>query len=314
MKTQLIPKIIYILTGHERYPVSIKWVKGNWTHNVFRLWEKIAWRRSGIRCEMSLVAQLQKNGTHEFLFKFYTLEALLSHIEGRIRMLLRLETVKEVFQFPAYQFQRGAIAFGSNSTNGSITPSGSDRMLIAGIFNIASDIGAVSFGGTACNQIDTANLGVNRDGYVYMLKAPATSSNSLANVGAANYTLYYYTGVIQNDTAGTVDGRTETTGTSSSPSGSHTAVASGAWTWCTIFVNDQTVTASGWTNMANKTGQTSPSSATLDSGDTGEASGSETQSESLTGSSAWYVQQTSMAPVASATATFVPRRMLMGMG
>ena len=304
-----------LVTRQNRAPVDIEWSSTSWTHNVFRLYEKLFWRKAGIRCELSLSAQLQPDGTHLFDIKLHTLEATLSHIEGRVRQSFREAFAYMLTPVPQWQLSRGAIAFGQNVTNGAITPSGSDRMLIAGIFNINNDIGAVSFGGTACNQIDTANLAANRNGYVYMLKAPATSSNSLANVGASNYTLYNYTGVIQNDTVGTIDGRTETTGSSAAPSGTHTAVASGAWTWCAIFVNSQTATTSGFTNMANQTGQGSPSSAQIDSGDTGQASGPETQSLTASDSGAWYVQQTSMAPSASATSVRpTPTLTLLGVG
>lgn len=265
----------------------------SWVHNAILAWEWLFGRKKGIRLEATLTYQ---DGW--YTRKSYTLPALLANIEGDIRSY-----VAETFRFiltpqPSYVMMRGAVAFGSSSNNGAITPAGSDRMLIAGIFNIASDIGAVSFGGTACNQIQTENLGVSRNGYTYMLKAPATSSNSLANVGASNYCSFYYTGVAQNDTLGTIDASQETTGTSTAPSGTLTAVSAGSWIWCSIFLNSAVTTSSAQTNMANLTRQASPSSASLDCGDTGTASGPETQSETLSLSSFWYVAQISMAPVA----------------
>lgn len=251
---------------------------------------------------MGLSMERQPDGTYLATYRFYTFFAFYHHILGAIRQYIKEEKgfIKELLEGTNHRFYplRGLVTFGSSSNNGSITPAGTNRMLAAGIFNINNDIGAVSFGGTACNQIDTSTFTALRKAYTYMLKAPATSANSLANVGAANYNVYYYTDVAQNDTAGTVDAHGVSTGTSTAASGSLTPVANNCVVFGALFFNEQTGTRSGASNLNNLLQQSGgiASSASVDTGNSNNVAtpSSQTQSENSTVSDAWAVLQISM--------------------
>lgn len=90
---KILPSILAFITGRERYlPRDIEWVKGNWTHNIFRAWEVVFWRAFGpngvgdtIRAESAVEGWMDKDGNLHVHRTFYTLEAVVAHAEGMVR-------------------------------------------------------------------------------------------------------------------------------------------------------------------------------------------------------------------------------------
>ncbi len=90
---KILPSILAFITGRERYlPRDIEWVKGNWTHNIFRAWEVVFWRAFGpngvgdtIRAESAVEGWMDKEGNLHVHRTFYTVEALVAHAEGMVR-------------------------------------------------------------------------------------------------------------------------------------------------------------------------------------------------------------------------------------
>ena len=294
----MFKRFIELVTGHERETIVPEWSSRSITHNLFRKWEVLAGRKAGIRAEVSMSKYDGK-----ITRKFYTIEARIAHIEGTIRTFLRFE-LNPRFKTWNHALQYGAITFGGDSNNGNITPSGSNRMLVGGIFNINNDFGTVQFDSVTCNQIDTSTLSANRIGRIYMLKAPNASTTTFTGAGAANWNIYFYTGVTQNDTAGTVDNHGVTTGTGTAISGSLTPVAANSFIFASLFIDNQTASRSGATNLNNLLQQSggAASSASVDSGDSGAVSGATAQSETGSASGAWAVLQVSMSPLTAGPA------------
>lgn len=80
----VLPYFVYKLTGKPRYRPDIKWDKRVWVANIFRLSELIFGREYGIRAEASSSVR-EVNGKLVVKYEFYTVEALLAHIEVTIR-------------------------------------------------------------------------------------------------------------------------------------------------------------------------------------------------------------------------------------
>lgn len=87
-----LPYLLYYLTGVHRYQPKITWSKTSWTHNIFRIFELIFWRKEGIRLEM----------THDPIkgvSQAHTFEALCALVENQIREVFkfRLPKIKKVY-------------------------------------------------------------------------------------------------------------------------------------------------------------------------------------------------------------------------
>jgi hypothetical protein len=210
---RILPNILATFTG-KRYKPTIEFVSGNWTHNLFRLYELIFWRRVGIRCEVT--ADSDGNYT------FHTIEARVAHFEGFVRKMLA-----GIHPFPAkypeMAWQRGAIAYltsGIQSTASSapavsLTISGSDRILI-----FAPDYGTSdSVTGTTWNTSENGTFlqkiqgsGVNWEYLYYLTNPTATTANAVANASGSDARLIAsaYTGASGIDTS-TTDTQTNAT-------------------------------------------------------------------------------------------------------
>lgn len=79
-----LPYIFSFITGKARYKPEIEWSDVSWTHNVFRFYEMIFWRRYGIRAEASTRAY-KKDGIQYEERKFFTIEAFIAYAEGVVR-------------------------------------------------------------------------------------------------------------------------------------------------------------------------------------------------------------------------------------
>lgn len=77
---RILAKILAVLTGHSRQKLEIKWSDKSWTHNIFRVYEMVFWRRMGIRKEVS-------SWTDGKVVKveLFTFEATCAYLETLIR-------------------------------------------------------------------------------------------------------------------------------------------------------------------------------------------------------------------------------------
>jgi len=230
---KILPKILAFITGRERYlPRDIEWVKGNWTHNIFRAWEVVFWRAFGpngigdtIRCESTTEAWKDEKGNLHVHRSFYTLEAVVAHAEGIVRRVW-----KEAWEpKPQYGFMPqpvfltmmvlglklsfqgdlngmlapligGAIAYDSSSKNigttnsltVSHTTSGSNRLLITG--GVLQD-NTRSWTSVEYNGVGTTQIGSN---FTYTANnAPGQMRYLIAPATGTNNTVFTCSGSIQ---------------------------------------------------------------------------------------------------------------------
>src|SRR5258708_4769086 len=83
-----LPKILATLTQPPRERVdNIDWSNKSWTHNIFRVYEIVFWRRAGIRAEISVHATLD-NGKQCITYRFHSIEAIIGFAESWVRGLI----------------------------------------------------------------------------------------------------------------------------------------------------------------------------------------------------------------------------------
>lgn len=244
---KILPKILAVITRESRYLPQIKWSSECWTHNLFRLYEIVFWRRLGIRREQI--------STSEGVVYCFTLENYLATWEGFIRAYLKsalrfkvvylqfaeIAGIKSQYGFAPYRF---AIAVDSAASAGgtssalawNLTCSGSDRILFTfGYINegsAADRVTSMTYNSVASTFINKILAGADYS-YLYYQVAPSTGTNSVvinlnATVGiiggAASYTGANQTG--QPDANNT---NSATGGSVTSLTTSVTVVAANSW-------------------------------------------------------------------------------------
>lgn len=211
---EILPTILATITGESRYLPEIKWSSKSWTHNVFRLYELIFWRRYGIRAESSAgIKSIIVNGKKKnvIIYEYYTFEATIAGFEGRLRKqlskiknldislnlpfklyLYKLETTKGIDSgifFSPYVF---AIAYDSDSgTNASTsatssltisyTTSGSDRLIAS---SAVANGPSYTTTGVTYNSVALTKINERRDSAgpiqgLWYLVNPASGTNNL---------------------------------------------------------------------------------------------------------------------------------------
>lgn len=78
---RILPTLLALITGKDRYFPVIEWSSNSWTHNAFRVFEMLFGREVGIRFENAT----QRNADGSTMVFFGTLEAFLAHTEADIR-------------------------------------------------------------------------------------------------------------------------------------------------------------------------------------------------------------------------------------
>lgn len=228
---RILAEILALITRHKREKVDIKWSNKNWTHNIFRVWELIFWRRAGIRKEMYSDSWGNR--------KAYTLEAHCALFETRVREFLSyLEYTFSFRWVPSPLILRGAIALDSADTNAYASGNWSHTCTGANLVIVVTSHGDVtgSFGQTCTyNSVSVPNVNSiqcpsDRIIASYLLKAPTTGANTVDVTGNTfnRGMAVSYTGVNQNNTP---DGNATQTaaGGSSSISQSFTVTAANCW-------------------------------------------------------------------------------------
>lgn len=213
---EILPRILVAITGHQRYLPKIEWSNKLWTHNVFRFYELIFWRRFGIRHEMTT---LLENGriTHTC----HSLESIFVLSEQYLREFfatLKLKPFK--IYIPILQTPQGIPLFASpylfaiaydNSIDVSINPasntvaytcSGSNRYLMVGTLKQSSRyFTSVTYSGTGMTEIGTKQFYTAASEYVqtWSLLNPASGSNNIVGTdtgaGTVGIIAASYTGV-----------------------------------------------------------------------------------------------------------------------
>lgn len=239
MLTHFLPKLLAKITGKPRYLPKIVWSDKSFVHNFFRVYETIFWRRYGIRPE-SFTSIDQNGKVHR---EFYSVEAVLAHIETMIRNGFYIPDSIKIFvpriSTPeGFHFTNGisfAIAIDTSTYNGPLeaspstythTCTGSDLLLLAVTYQaVATDnVTAHTYNGDALTKIDfqPPDAGINYYSQGLWYRAsPDTGANSVSittssgNVSGAcvSYTGCRQTSIPDSSAKGATTSVTTITGT-----------------------------------------------------------------------------------------------------
>ncbi len=269
------------ITGCPRERIDIEWSRNLWVHNLFRAWELLFWRRAGIRLEIVVSADRNEYGETVAEYKFYTLESIVAHIEGMIRM--RFRSWKPSFRLVAIAVPQFAgvgdyrkpiyvlaIAFdGVNSANNasttslsySVTTSGSNRYMVTGgsqdgttdrLTGITYNLVAETVVGTT--ETETTD---GSNAQLYNLIAPTVGANnvvlSYSGTSGARSATASYTGARQaSQPDSNSQNHTTTLGTTASQS--TTTVADNSWAVCYVQDTRDVVSAGSNTTLRSAAG------------------------------------------------------------
>lgn len=314
----ILAQILTELTGKPRYKPEIKWADSpSWTHNIFRVYEMIFWRRYGIKAEMSALADPYGN----VFYACHSWESVFALTEQYIRAyfaswkLLPFKIYIPVFQTPqgipvfaspylfAIAFDAAAGNYNLNTLTVSLTCTGSNLNLMCGSGGTGAADPYVSLTYAAV-QMTALHANTNYAGtewtYHYYLTAPSTGTNNAVLTSFNSWGEWVnYSGVSQTgfpDSSATNSGTTETTITATT-----TVVASNCWLHAFMPLwQANTGTAGSGTTLRTPTGNAGTRSCADSNGTVG------TGSQSLvitadTNPVGWYTSIVSMAPPSVAT-------------
>lgn len=194
------PQILIWFTGKPRYLPKINWSSNSWTHNIFRFYEKIFWRRHGIKAEaISLYTRHKDRIT--ITYKCISFESIFALIEQVIRGKLKRFKVTRVWipklaVLPGFAKMAGpfmfAITFDTNTFNAAHqqntsfnhTCTGSDLYLV-----LCTEVHRTPdyhLSGITYNSVAMTSRVTNNDGCdtrIWDLVNPTTGTNSVAITG-----------------------------------------------------------------------------------------------------------------------------------
>ncbi len=243
-----IPKCVAVLTRHPRElvraGVDFEWSSTLWVHNLFRAYELVFGRRSGVRREMAANA--------EGVVQFFTWEAALSYLEGYLRTF-RLPKIVKVYlpvlapinnlPVPAspYLFAIAFDTFASSATLGndtgktwSHTCTGSNTLMwVSNWENLTATTTSVTYAAAAFIQVDNlSETGMGNISMWYKV-SPATGTNNVVTVGNPGVNnggvSASYSGCLGTDIATNTYTKTGSTSTSDLV-GTVTTTATNSWT------------------------------------------------------------------------------------
>jgi len=190
------------ITGVPRYRPEIKWSKDSWTHNVFRCKEWLVGRPHRVTPELYFS---HDNG--KTTFYFVTMESLIAHFEGLIRLAFRKWVPKEI-RFPQFVSTQGmtvpsgvfmAVAYDSGGTQTTaatnptfnFTITGSNIMLIGFAFYNTNADGVTGMTWNTSENLtkdETVHFTTGSQyGYLFHLASASTGTHALTGAaGAAN--------------------------------------------------------------------------------------------------------------------------------
>lgn len=288
----LLPFLMVKITQHPRHRVvagvDFEWSSQSWTHNIFRVWELLFWRRLGKSGKPNDTIKPYNSFEIDpsrgyFKVHFHCKEAAIAHFEGAIRQALHIKQWKNawekrdvlamarhplVVQFGMAGFlltldsskighmiplMSGAIAFdgaAAGPSSFSLTTSGSNRILFCASVSTGT-VPQILYNSVGMTEV-VAQVGMNGTGYsnrTQYLVAPATGSNTVdLQSGGARGAGASYTGVSQ----GALDNTGSSGSVASSPiTSSVTTVADLCW----VFMGAATATSNTHSQSAS-TGST----------------------------------------------------------
>lgn len=271
MVSNSLPRIIELITRHTRYIPNIQWSNGSsYTHDAFRLFEKLFGRRYGIRAEAKLETGFDNEGKYFIKRSFYTTEALLAHTESVARGYIanlgkKLKQADTKLQYAVvnlfgYEFKfaantnpigyRFAIAYDNKSTvqvvsattqTYSFTTSGSDRALFGLGICVGDDMTGLTYAGVSAAAMADVKNGTDNRLYTYRLANPAVGTNnavwSQTTTGFFVTAVQSYTGVDQTTPVGTPVTGTDASADTGFSASITTTVAN---SWIVAFIRDNT--------------------------------------------------------------------------
>lgn len=225
---------MFLITRKSRYFPVIEWKRGHWVHNIFRVYEMIFGREYGVRPEMHYSGTF-RNGTLTSTYQFFTVEAFLAHVEGRIREFFKKPQFEfKLVPFPVLATTVGmqkpiftyAIAFGAyEGKEGTGTSVASDSITVSG-----SDInGAVTIWAADNRTISSAEW--NGSGLTGLTSSPQT------NGGPSNVYGYWKSA----PTTGTITGTVSVSANWSVVCAYYTGCNTSALDAQTVFANASTM-------------------------------------------------------------------------
>lgn len=296
---KIIAKILATITGVPRYQVKVgvnfEWSSKSWTHNIFRVYELIFWKRYGIKKELTTF-----NINGKLIHEGHSLESKCAILETNVRN--RLASLK----FAAIATDATASGtYGASPRTHSHTCTGSDLILMMAGFSFGS--GTTS----TYNSVSMTNLGTyaygTRNGCLNYLLNPATGANNLVFTpgGDGIAVTSSYTGVAQTGQPdATINTQTTGAGTATSLTATVTVIATGSWLMAGTICEGAALTAG--TGATLRITGTNPAVAFFDSnGAPGTGSQSMTVNESP--ASQLAMGMVSIAPIASVPFVFPAR-------
>lgn len=317
----ILPKLLAILTRKSRYIPDIKWSDKSLVHNLFRAYELVFGRRHGIRCESSTSAEMDNDGKVILNRKFFTVEAVLAHLESVVRngfkfnfewvelpqlQLAGLAQSIDAPQLPIFTFAIAIDVANEGYVNGtnlsySHTVTGSDTYISAQswTFSGGDSISAVTYAGEALTERGQVATDASGQLYIHSAAGANTGSNTLQYTNSSSQvfsTVASYTGVDQS----TPCPDTVLTGNATNSSFTiSTTNVSVDQSWILMSVRSPSkVPTAGSGCFVRKTNTTSADCGTTLDSNGGRSTGANTMDFSWTGSSALYYVIGNFAPTA----------------
>lgn len=319
---RILPTILVLLTGQDRYLPDIEWSSNSWTHNMFRFYESLFWRRVGIRAEITT-----KFDGIKAIHQAHSFEGACALIETSIRQFFEfaipikiwipLLSTPEGLPKPASPFLF-AIAFdtslygGDATSSYSYTVTGSNPILIGQTYDRNFGISAVSYNSVAMtNSLTQADGSSGGEMRAWKLGAPATGAHTVS-ITTGGSTAFGSIIASYSGAAATLDSTNVGSATSGGTKAiSTTVVAASSWLigMAGTFGSGGTVTSNqASTRQTNSTFFTGYSMCYSDSNTT-VSTGSNSITFTNGNSPSWAVMALSISPfVANTSITFITSR------
>lgn len=274
----ILPTLISIMTKHSRDVVNFEWCNKSWTFNIFRMYEYLFGRRTGVRREAFC------DGHTFYALSF---EAKCVHIENLLRQNFRhlFESRPRLVRIPIWMPQFAiigdrntpirkqqyvyAIAFDTSvnqQTNSggaaltfSFTTTGTNRFLVVGdLVQSSATISSATYSAVTMTQaatVSTANVASGETSYIHVLGAPASGANNVVLTPSASATVAAvassYSGAQQTSV---VEASNTATGTGNSGTASVTTITDNDWLVAYLRANGTISTAGANTTFRGTPG------------------------------------------------------------
>ena len=250
---QILPPLtLAFITRRKRVKVKkIEWSDKSWTHNLFRLWELIFWRKVGksnnlgdtIRPHLSFWFDPTTGQSH---INFHCAEAVIAHVEGQVREFVKApvsyikDVVKKdytlVFFLPERILRFGAVAHsasnGAHNSTFTISSSGTNRILFGASIQGVNTPTYNTVSLTSLTNSSTGSPSFFTGARTWYLIAPDTGTNTYdTSAGSAPAAGSIYTGALQS-APGVSQVSSNADGTS--VTGSLTTDVDNSWVWAGV--------------------------------------------------------------------------------